>query len=362
MKVYIGMDVHGKSIYSVLQNESGKVIREMVIPTDPEHIKTYLMEAIPGGIPKGTRIGMESGQQATWLSKYLSSLGMSPVVIDAREVRVKSSRPNQKSDRRDAFEICDGLRRGIYRSIVYIPDEQIQRLKNILMRRRHFVSLCTCERNAAKYLLRANGLSTTNLCTESAKGWDKMKARAGDTGFAEHIGLHNEVWKLAADKVDSLEKELDAALKPFEGIMEVLTSAPGVGRIVAATYLAVIGTPERFPDSSRVVSYAGLVTSTFDSGETERHGHITKRGSSELRAMLCEAAQHARNAHNPLNPYFVRICAKKGYKKAIIAVAHRLARMLYQMWRHMEMFDIDKTNLEFGEFRKVKTAYYKIKA
>ena len=286
---------------------------------------------------------------------------MNPIVIDAKEVRSKARRVGQKSDKRDAFEICDGIRRKTYDSVVYVADEKTQRLKNILMRRRHFVNICTREKNGAKFLLRSNGIKTDRLSLSSEKGWEKLYERTGQEYYGAHAQMHGELWKLSVKQMERLELELETALEPFKDIMAVLTSAPCVGTLTAATYIAVIGNPDRFLDSSRVVSYTGLATATFNSGESKRHGHITKRGSSELRFMLCEAAQNARNPYNPLNPYFVKVCAKKGYKRAIVAVAHRLSRILYQLWKRKEAFDIDKTNLECGEYIKVRKTHYRLK-
>jgi transposase len=210
--------------------------------------------------------------------------------------------------------------------------------------------------------MRANGMSTAGIILRRENGWKGMFESVEQEAFAGHTMMHHDVWKMSAEKVKELEIELRDALLPFNNIMEILMSAPCVGVLTAATYIAIIGTPERFPDSSHVISYAGLATSTYDTGDTERHGHITKRGSSELRSMLCEAAQHARNPRNPLNPYFMRVCAKHGYKRAVIAIAHRLARILYQMWKRMERFDSGKLNLEHGEYQKVRKMYYRIKA
>jgi hypothetical protein len=112
-----------------------------------------------------------------------------------------------------------------------------------------------------------------------------------------------------------------------------LETVPGVGPIVALTAIAVFAEVSRFERAKHAASYAGLVPSTFQSGEREAHGHITKRGSAELRAMLCEAAHHARRPTHPLHPHFARVCARRGYKTAVVAVAHRLCRILFAMLR-----------------------------
>jgi hypothetical protein len=118
-----------------------------------------------------------------------------------------------------------------------------------------------------------------------------------------------------------------------------LQTVPGVGPIVSLTTLAVFSDVARFPSAEHVASYAGLVPTTYQSGACDRHGHVTKRGSRELRAMLCEAAHHARRPDHPLNPYFAALCARRGYKLATIAVAHRLCRILFAMLRDRTDFD-----------------------
>src|SRR4030095_17170688 len=91
-------------------------------------------------------------------ARQRATLELQPVVVDAHEVRLKAYRPTQKSDRRDAAELCEGVRRGMYRSIVHVPDAAVVRLRAILARRRHFVRVQTAQVSAVKALLRAAGL------------------------------------------------------------------------------------------------------------------------------------------------------------------------------------------------------------
>ncbi|TMA72680.1 MAG: IS110 family transposase [Deltaproteobacteria bacterium] len=78
------------------------------------------------------------------------------------------------------------------------------------------------------------------------------------------------------------------------------------------TLIAALADVTRFPSAKHVASYAGLIPSTHQSGDRDRHGRITKRGAPELRAMLCEPAQHARRPTHPLNPYFAKLCVRRG--------------------------------------------------
>jgi len=358
MTLYIGLDVHGKQTVYVAQDESGKVTAQGKVSTSAEGF-CELAEKLE--VPEGTKVGLETGVQAMWVSRLLSGLGMHPVVVDAREVRQKARRIGQKCDRRDAFEICDGLRRDFYTSVVYVPPLEVQRLRQILSRRRHFVKVCTMEINGAKFVLRSVGLGQEARSLTTLEAWRKLLRRPGVQSVREDLVMHMDVWRAAHEKVVALEERLRGALEPFKTTARRLETVPGVGRITAATYIAVLATPHRFPDSGRVVSYTGLVPSSFDTGPMERHGHITKRGSAELRAMLCEAAHHAAKTTHPLNPYWVRVCSKQGYKRAVIAVAQRVARILYAMWRKGEDFDATKLNVIQDRRIHTRTYYWRIK-
>ncbi|MFH0963673.1 MAG: IS110 family transposase [Planctomycetota bacterium] len=356
MEVYLGMDVHCKKSVYVAQDDSGKVIQQGVVPTTLEGFAKML-----AAVPALPRTGLETGTQAMWVAAALSSLGARPVIIDAREVRIKARRAKQKSDFRDAFEICDGLRRGMYTSIVYVPDPAIQRLRRVLSRRRHFLRIRTSQVNASKYLLRSVGLSeeADSLTTEGA--WRKLIDRPPVADLRAHLSLHRDLWRVAHAGLLACDAELSQAVQPFRDIAQLLQTAPGVGPLTSAGFIAVLATPERFPDSSHVASYIGLVPSTYDSGDAVRHGHITKRGASHLRMLLSEAAQHAADTRHPLNPYFSRIAARQGYKKAVVAVAHRLARILFEMWRKKQPFDPRELNVVPEKHVRARTLYWRIR-
>jgi transposase len=358
MELYIGLDVHSKQTTYCVMAESGTLVEQGSVVTEAGELVGLLKKL---RATEGTLVGLETGVQSRWVSLVVRSAGMTPIVIDAAEVRRKARRTRQKTDSRDAFEICDGLRRGLYSSVVYVPGEPVQRLRDLLSRRRHFVKLCTMQVNAARYVVRAHGITLASGRLNTQHGWQEFLAREDVTPWKALLELHAETWRLAAVMVQRLEAELAEALEPFHEEYRRLQTAPGVGAVVAATYLAVIATPDRFPTSSHVASYLGLVPSTYDSGERERHGRITKQGSTELRSVLCEAAHRASDPRHPLNPYFVKVVATSGYRRAIVAVAHRLARILYQMWKRGEDFDVTKLGVEEGEYVVKKTRFYALK-
>ena len=358
MTIYGGLDVHCKQSTYHTQDEQGRKLGMGQVMTTREGFSQLVSEQI---LPPGSIVGLETGTSSKWVSRYLSSLGLHPVVIDAREVRVKSPHKGRKSDRRDAFEICDGLRRGIFTSLVYVPNSGVDRLRVLLSRRRHFVKVRTMQTGAAKFLLRSEGLSAEAATLTTGCAWEKLLAREALACLRGLLEPHAAMWRQANETVQRLNEELVIASKPYDETLRRLQTVPGIGFLTAAAFLAVVADPSRFADSDALVGYVGLAPSVYDSGERERHGSITKQGSSLLRGMLCEAAIHAARPRHPLNPYFARVAARGGYKKAVIFVAQRLARILWQMWRKQEDFDPEKLNVVRETHQRTRTYYYRLR-
>ena len=359
MARYVGLDAHSKTCVFMIQDEDGRIRSEGYVNTTNVGLQRLRDQY---ELPAGTPVALESGTMAFYVARTLARLGLKPVVVDAHEVRAKALRPNQKSDRRDALELCEGLRRGTYRSVVHVPPDAIQQLRETLGRRRHFVRLKTMQVNAVKRLLRASAMQTSGRSLRLDRGWELLlDAVSDDRSLYTFCKAHHAVWRCAHEQLLMLEQSLKVQAQLLQPHFDRLQTVPGVGPIVALTVLAVFSDVRRFPTAKHVASYAGLVASTFDSGERVKHGHITKRGSSELRSMLCEAAHHACNPHSPLNPYFYSLCTRRGYKLAVVAVAHRLCRIMYGMLRHGTEFDLKKLAIEQGTFEHKRISHYRRK-
>lgn len=345
MKRYLGLDVHSKRTVFCSQDEAGEVLAEGSAPTTEEGF-SQIVDALREGGAAEIAAALETGTQAKWAARRLDALGVDASVFDSGEVRRKARRVGAKSDKRDAFELCDGLRRGQFVTRVWIPSEEIERLRRILSRRRHMVREKTREVNAAKFVLRSLALERPKTLRKS-RSWEAMLARE-DVPEAEraHLALHRAVWEAADAAVAALDEELEKAAKPLAKTIDLLQSVPGVGPVVAATFLAVIGDPKRFETGAQVASYVGLAPWVHDSGERELRGSITKRGSAMARAALVEAAQHARRPAHPLNPYWAPIMGKSGRKKANVAIAQRLARILWRVWLDGKPFDWRRLGVE----------------
>ena len=358
MEMVIGLDVHSKNTKCVGQDQSGKDLGRVVVETTEEGLK-HMLERY--GAPPKTRIGLETGGQARWVFQILERAGMDPVVIEAGEVRAKQSRRGQKDDFRDAKDICEGLICNQWKRIVWIPGHEIEQLRYLLLRRNHYVRLCTREIASAKGLLRSRGISTSKMCLTTEAGWKKLLQRPDVTALAEDLAMLFAVWKLASKSAAKIEKRLSKALKPFAKSIKLMATFFGVGDIGASAFIAWVGDPHRFPTSNHLISYLGLAPSTYDSGEKQRRGHITKQGPKLLRSILIELAHQARRLKHPLNPYYRRLVAKRGKKCALVAIAARIARILWQMWRKNKPFDIAKLNVVAGLVTRLTRYHYQLR-
>ena len=169
-----------------------------------------------------------------------------------------------------------------------------------------------------------------------------MQALAEHPEVRSFVELHYRAWQSAVEQKAACEKALEEQHAFFGEDLERLKTVPGVGDIVALTAIAVFSDATRFPSAKHASSYAGLVPQTYQSGETNRQGHITRTGSPELRAMLVQAAHTARRQTSPLNPFLRSLTLRVGTRRAVIAVAHRLCRVLYAMLRNKTSFDQSK--------------------
>lgn len=360
MELYVGMDVHSKECVFAVQDQDGRLVGEGRIPTSYEGLEGLRDRC---RLPAGTRVALETGEMAFVVAKWLMLLDLVPVVVDAREVRMKAYRPSQKSDRRDALELCEGLRRGQYRGIVHVPPREIQKLRGLLSHRRHFVRIKTRQVNAAKQVVRVAGLGHLVASLDTDEAWQKFRKRLDfATDLQDLVDCHYFGWLNAHEQVGWLETRIDDLLQQhFAEPAKRLQQVFGVGPIVALTVIAAVSDPRRFPTAKHVASYAGIVPCTYQSADRDYQGHITKKGSPELRAMLCEAAHHAARSDHPFNPFFAKVASRQGYKAAIVAIAHKLLRVLWAMLRTGEDFDLGRLGIEEGDFKRVIRKKYRLK-
>ena len=143
-----------------------------------------------------------------------------------------------------------------------------------------------------------------------------------------------------ADKASQSMKKAIAAVAR-QVVPKCIMSVPGIGPVVSVAYVATIDDPHRFQRGKQVGDYVGLASSVYQSGETVHQGRITGEGDNLLRALLVEAATVLLSRYQgdcALKRWGLKLAAEKGVGKARVAVARKLAVLLWTLWRRNEDF------------------------
>ena len=157
------------------------------------------------------------------------------------------------------------------------------------------------------------------------------------------------------DEIEALEKEIfNYAYRNHKHEMEILMSVPGIGELGAATLIAEIGNFKDFSSGNKLASWLGIVPNVYQSADKFYNGRITKRGSKVARWILTQIAQAAaRKKNSKLKEFFNRKKKSIGHAKAIIALARKIATIIWHLITNDEMYE-DETGYQKGEIQKRK--------
>ncbi len=333
--VYGAIDLHMRHSQIRIVDEDGQVLREQRIVTSREHF----VNAFAGF---GTmRILVETGTESEWVAHTLEAAGHAMIVADPNYAPMYGeTRRRIKTDRRDVAALAEANRRGWYRAAHRTSAAQ-RDTKQILRARRLLVQQRSGAVSLLRSLLRQSGYRLGTGSCETVPG---RVARLGVTGeLADTLGpLCRQIAALTTE-VHALDARVQTRTAS-DAIVARLRSVPGVGVIVATTFRAFIDRHERFAHAGQVSAAIGLVPREDSSAERRHRGHITKAGPRELRSLLIQAAwvcwRHPGSA--ALRAWVDRLAARRGRRIAVVALARRLSRILFALWRDDATFDAQK--------------------
>lgn len=329
MSYYAGIDVSLKEVFISILDSSGKVLKEGSVKNNPSAIDGFLA-AFKGSYD---RIGLESGQFSIYLSKELKALGYDITCVDARHMAAGLSARINKNDKNDARGIANMLRAGLYKE-VYIKSDSECEQKILLQSRRQLVEQRKRLRNTVRGLLKLYGY-TVEAQSGDKKFADAVRKCSNGLSAAVHLSFSSTmtVLEVVVESIAKLDKELIRVARHIPDCRLLMTT-PGVGVVTAMTYITTIGEAARFKDSAMVGAYLGLTPKQYASGEVNRQGSISRMGSSQCRSMLYEAAHvllvRCKRKCN-IRTWGLKLAKKKGMKKAIVAVARKLAVTMHRM-------------------------------
>jgi transposase len=322
------LDVSLNTVFVCVVNEKGKVVKENEIPSTPEAIGSFLK----GADLEVEKIGLESGNLTHYLKKGLGGMGYDVVIMESRKMAAILATVINKTDKNDARGIAEALRVGHYRECVHRSDEAVE-VRTILHARQTVVEERTHLLSSIKGHLKMYGIKLGKGKNKTFRG----KVEEAVVGLRPRV---QRVIKNLLNVLDALEKEIKELDKEVKALakedkeVQLLQTIDGVGPITALAFKAEIDDPKRFADSRDVAAYIGLTPNQYSSGETQRQGGISKKGPKRMRCLLVEAATcllTRSRIWSKLKAWGMKLIKKKGKKKAIIAVARKLAVTMHRM-------------------------------
>ena len=283
MEYYVGLDVSLKQTSICVVDQTGLVVREGVVESDPKAIAEFVRAKAPGVV----RIGIETGPTTTWLWTELKRLDLPVICIDARHAKAVLKMQINKSDRNDAAGIARIMQTGWFKE-VRVKDLDSHAVRALLASRALLVKIKRDLENQVRGLLKNLGLvigrAKFNVfavrAEELIEGRPELVAAVRPLLEARHA---------IEQQVDDLDRKV-RKLARYDAQVRKFMTAPGVGPITALCFKATIDDPARFKRSRSVGAYVGLTSRRHASGEVDWSGRISKCGDADVRMYLFEAA------------------------------------------------------------------------
>ena len=325
MDHFAGLDVSVKETSICIVDDTGRIVREVKVASEPE----ALLQELAKSAYRFKRIGLESGPLSQWLFSTLAEAGLPVICVETRHMREVLKTQINKTDRNDARGMAQMMRVGLYRP-VHVKTLRSQKQRMLLTHRKLLQSQAIAIDNDLRGTLRNFGLKVGMV------GAVKFEARIKE--FVENLpdlAVLVEpllvVRRVLREQLGILHRRLLAIVRDDEVCRRLMT-VPGVGPVVALTYRATVDVPARFRRSKSVGAVFGLTCAKYQSGEVDWSGRISRCGDEMMRAMLYEAAQsmplHSKK-WSWLKAWAMQIARRRGMKKAIVALARRLAVIMH---------------------------------
>jgi transposase len=334
---YVGIDLHKKGFAACVTDSFGNISHsDKYSNTQGELLRLISSCKEPGFV-------IEATQNWMWMVRILQEMKI-PVVL-AHPLRTKAiASARIKTDELDAATLAHLLRSNLVPAS-YIPTIDEQEDRDLARARCQLVKQQTWIKNQVHSLLTKENLHppVTDLFGKKGKTWlDKQTLSENKQLILKQLLSLLEDTK---QKILVLEKQIKIKAKDNRRV-EILESIPGFGIITAFILASEIGDPKRFPTGKKLAAYLGLVPSLYQSGKTKRTGSITKLGNPYARWVLVQAAHRLVRADITTKLAYQAIAARRGKKKAIVAVARKLTVLCWRLLIDNRKYQIQKVKRE----------------
>lgn len=338
MEQYAGIDVSLESASVCVVDASGRIMQEAKVASEPQALITWFGKT---GVEM-SRIGLEAGPLSQWLYAGMRDAGLAVELLETRHVRDAFKAMPVKTDRNDARGIAQLMRLGWFRP-VHCKSLPAQELRAVLTARKLVQGKHHDMETSLRGILRGFGLKVGPTTSRSFEG----RVRELVDGHMTLLAVADALLLARAtlgEQLSKLQKRL-VSLARDDKRARLLMSTPGVGVLVALTYVAAIDDPGRFKSSKAAGAHFGLTPRKYQSGETNVTGRISKIGDASVRTALYEAANVILTRPvkgSSLKSWAMRVAKRAGMRKAKVALARKLAVVLHRMLADGTPFMADK--------------------
>ena len=321
---YVGLDVHKRVVQAVILDAAGAVVHRERFALNGRTLETFGTTVLR----PGDQVALEATTNC-WAVADILRPHVARVVVSNPLATKAIAQAKVKTDKVDALVLAQLLRCD-YLPEVWQPDAATRGLRELTGRRSALVGQRTMFRNRIHSVLamRLIEVSLPKLFGPEGRAW----LATLELDSQGRLLLDSDLRQLdfLGQEIEAIDAEL-ARRGYAQPRVKLLMTAPGVDVTTAEAMLAAWGDVKRFADGDRAASYLGLTPSTRQSAEHCYHGPITKRGNSQARWMLIEAAQHLDKHPGPLGHFFRRLMKKKNRNVAVVAAARKLAVIGWHM-------------------------------
>mgnify|MGYP002154832442 CR=1 FL=1 len=309
---FAGLDIHMEMLYGTVLNKQGEIIVQGSLPNSKLGIQSFF-----AGL-SSSKLVVAIEACGLWRGAYnmLTELGYD--VVLANPLKTHQIAVGKKTDKVDSRILADLLRTG-YLPLVYIPGEDVLKLRDIARHRARLVRVRTSLQSKIKSHLNQSGL-------KFKKGWSRKNLEYLKTldplvaSFVHVIEVVSEEIKKVTSEINRVAGSLRLAC--------LLQTVPGIGRFGSLMILGEIGDIKRFPSPKSLVSYAGLCPGVHRSGD-RCFGVVNQSCNRWLKWIMVECSGRAIMMNNQYMHHYHRVKRRKGFKTARRSVARK---MLMDIW------------------------------
>ena len=325
----VGLDIHRVFAEAVML-EDGKTRRLGRVGMTRDHLAAFART-----LTHDDHVVVEATGNASAVAEVIRPHVGRVVIANPRQVRLIAE-ARIKTDVIDATVLARLYASGFLPE-VWIPDEATLSLRRQVTRRTQIVRQRARLKTIVQSILHAHLVPPcphADLFGSRGRAWLLAQPLPPDEGeaIARHLREHDRL----SEDLRVVERELARNALADANVKRLMT-VPGIDMVVAVGLIAAIGPVERFAGPDQLVAYLGLNPSVHQSGEGRpRHGRITKQGRSHARTMLVEAAWQAVRGPGPLRAFFQRVSTRRGPHIAAVAVARKLAVIIWHLLTRAE--------------------------